>query len=399
MKYLFCSLASHGFVYSAIGIALALCRRNHEVAFVTGPAFSKTLMQANIERIPFGAKDGESFQLQQWADPLAIEKQVKHIEYALEYFAPDVLVSHELTLGPLLVGELYNLPVAVLGLAAYLWQASESLMKRLPQLYNYSIVVWRYREMMRYYNQARKLFQLPQNNANFRETPLIGDLFLLQSVPELEGNVDVLPSRVHLVGACLWEPPQTDAALLDWLEEAVASTEPAIYVQPGRSFEQPGFWLHLVKALKEQPIRVVTATGRMDSEVASIPANFFVRHHIPQGLVLPYARAVISSGHTNPVLGALTHGLPSLLIPNGRGTEDIAERCQQAGVAICLPEYAVTAEALGQAVRELLNNSNLWSNVQLLKCAFTKTDGCERAANLLEVLGVSRSPVLREGSL
>lgn len=396
MRFLFCSLTSHGFIYPAIGIAKTLRQRGHEVAFVTGSAFSEALRQGGFERIPCTAKDCPSFQVWNWAEPLAVAMQVKHIEYALEHFAPDVLVGHQLTLGPLIIGERHSLPVAVLGLAAYLWPVCESLLERPPQSESEERLVWRYGDMMKHYNQARKLFQLPLSHANYRETPMLGNLFLLQSIPELEGNVDALPGRVHLIGDCLWEPLLFDAELVRWLKGPDASAEPVIYVQPGRSFQDPRFWPHLIDALGNRPVRVVASIRRMDGEAGAIPENFFIRNHFPQRLVLPQARAVISSGHTTTVLGALTHGLPSLLIPHGSGTEDIAERCQRAGAAICLSPSEVTAQRLGQALETLLDCPNLQQNAQAFQQAFAKVNGLKRAAGLLELLAVTRRPVLRQ---
>lgn len=407
MKFLFCCLASHGFVYPAIGIALALRQRGHEVAFVTSPAFQETLAQVGIERIPCGVKDGLSFQVDTFIHPLFVMRQIGHIEYALKRFAADVLVGNELALGPLIAGKRFSLPVAVVGLAAYLLPTSESTLE-LAQVNITKSLVWPYDEMMQIYNNAYELFQLPPSQVrdipaciagassdfvNHKELPLLGDLFMLQSVPELEGNVDALPPRVHLVGACLWELPQTDIELVTWLQESVTSSEPIIYVQHGKFYNS--FWSCLIQSLKEQPLRVAAAVGRMNGEVGMISSNFFVRHHIPQGLVLRYARAVISNGHTTPVLGALTYGLPSLLFPVKNGTDEIAERCQYAGAAICLPPGAVSVETLGRAVQELLSSSKLRQNAQSLQSAFMKMNGSERAADLLEVLAVSRSPVLR----
>jgi UDP:flavonoid glycosyltransferase YjiC (YdhE family) len=395
MKFLFCPLASYGFIYPAIGIAKTLYQRGHEVAFVTSLTFSEILRQAGLERIPRTAKDGPSFQVELWAEPLAIVIQVKHIEYALECFAPDVLVGHQLTIGPLIVRILHGLPVAVLGLAAYLWPASKSLLKRPPLSEGERLLVWRYGNMMEIYNRVCELFWLPLSYANYRETPLLGDLFLLQSVPQLEEDADVLPEKVHLIGSCLWEPPQLDAELSHWLQESNVAGEPVIYVQPGRSFQEPRIWPHLVDVLGNHQVRVVASISRMDGQAGAIPKNFFVRNHVSQGQVLPQVQAVISSGHTSAVLGALVHGLPSLLIPCGSGTEDIAERCQRAGAAICLSLSRVTIETLEQAMQTILNCPDLRQNAQALRQAFAKINGFEQAADLLEQLALTRRPVLR----
>jgi UDP:flavonoid glycosyltransferase YjiC (YdhE family) len=386
MRFLFCSLASHGFLYPTISIANTLRDQRHDVAFVTGSVFGETLRIAGFERIPNTDKDERSFQVGLWWDPGSIAQDIKHIEYALQHFAADALVGQHLTFGPLMVGEHRGLPVAILGPAAYLWPVSAPLIDGHPQSEAEARLVWRYGEMMKHYNQVRQLFQLPLCNHNYGETPLLGDAFLLQSVRELEENAGLLPARVHLVGACLWEPPESDAELNHWLKESQASSRPLIYVQPGRSFQDRGFWPYIVDALGCEPVRVAASIGRMDGEIGQIPGNFFVRNHVPQGLVLPYARAVISSGHTTSVLGALTHGVPCVLIPNGSGTEEIAERCQGAGVALCLPHSEISAEMLTWAVRRVLENSSMRRKAQSLQRAFARMSGPARAADVIQRL-------------
>ena len=91
MRLPFCPLASHGFVYPLIGIAKAIRSRGHEVAFVTGAAFSETLQEEGFDRVPRGAKDGSSFEVKAWFNPVSVAVQVKHIEYALERFHADAL--------------------------------------------------------------------------------------------------------------------------------------------------------------------------------------------------------------------------------------------------------------------------------------------------------------------
>ena len=257
MRYLFCPLASHGFVYPLIGIAERLRRRGHDVAFVTGRDFSETLGHLGIERIPCGPSDSHSFQVEHWFHALAIAIQVKHIEYAIDRFTPDVLVGNQLTFGPLIAGERQALPVAILGFASYLWPAWQP--DRAPQSEREQRLLWRYSEMMEWYNQARQLFSLSPSQAHYMRTPLLGDLFLLQSVPELAGDIHALPEQVHAVGSCLWDVPQPDPELIDWLREAGTARDPIIYVQPGRHFLSPQFWSHLVAAFADRPVRVAAA--------------------------------------------------------------------------------------------------------------------------------------------
>src|SRR5262249_7123290 len=145
VKFLFCPLASHGFVYPLIGIARVLRARNHEVVFVTGPAFAQTLGAAGFDRVSRGARDGSSFDVSSWFNPVSIAIQVRHIEYALQSFQADSLVTTQLALGPLIVAEMRRLPVAVLGLATYIWPLWP--LDHVPQSPEDERLRWRYADM------------------------------------------------------------------------------------------------------------------------------------------------------------------------------------------------------------------------------------------------------------
>jgi MGT family glycosyltransferase len=388
MRYLFCPLASHGFVYPLIGLAEAARSQGHEVNFVTHSAFSETLHGVGLPRIPCGTKDLPSFEVKHWTKPLTVAIQVKHIQYALERFSADVLVTTQLTLGPLIASEITGLPVVVLGLAAYLWPLwpldyePESRIEKEMQ--------WRYEDMMAHYNKARRALGLSLDNADHLANPMLGDLYLLQSVPELEQSKYAFPSNVYFVGSCGWEPATADSELSAWLEEGKAAAEPIIYVQQGRSFTLPGFWAKLCEALRDKPIRVVADVGRMDEEVGSTPGNFFIREHVPLGKVLPYCAAVISTAHTTSVLGALVHGLPCMFFPSGSGSDDIARHCESAGAALRVYATDVDARLIESSIHELLTSSELRDNAQRLKRAFERAGGSSRAARLIEQTVASR---------
>src|SRR4029077_7498489 len=207
-KFLFCSLASHGFLHPLIGLARELSRRGNRVAFVTDLAFARDLAEAGFPRIPRSAPgDGPSFTLSIWYQPLAAAIQVKHIEYALQIFAPDVLVTSSLCLGPLITAELHGLPVGILGLTPYLWPAERALRHREARGDDELGRAWRFHDMTKYLNGARQLFKLPPVEGDFLRTPLLGDLYMLRSTRQLEPLARSLPPQVHFVGSCLWEPP------------------------------------------------------------------------------------------------------------------------------------------------------------------------------------------------
>ncbi len=397
MKVLFCPLASHGFVYPAIAVAQALRRRGHTAAFATSPVFQTTLDHAEFDRIPRGASDGPSFQVERWFYPNDIAMQVKHIEYAIERLAPDVIVGNPLSLGPVLVRERVGVPLAVLGLAVHLWPVRETSAMAPSESEADRRCTERHAETMRHYNDARLLFRLPPRVVGYGESPLLGDLFMLQSIPELGIDIERFPDHAHLVGSCLWEPAPTDE-LNAWIREVVAAGQPLVYVHHGRSFGHPSFWQSAMKALGDQPLRVAAAVGRMDRATSSPPAAWLVRDHLCQAAVLAHARLVICGGNSTAVLGALTHGLPSLMVPGGAEQPDAAELVARAGAAIVVPVADANEEAIGCAVETLLHQPECARRATAIGWAFARWDGPERAALLIEQLARTKSPVTRRST-
>ncbi|MEW5985412.1 MAG: nucleotide disphospho-sugar-binding domain-containing protein [Chloroflexota bacterium] len=399
MRFLFCPISSHGYVYPAVRVALELRQRGHQVAFATGPAFATTLAQAEFERLPRGPVDGESFSLRLWNYPLEVVRQVKHVEYASRRFAPDVLVASSLAIGPLVAARRHRLPVAVLGLATYIWPlAAVAPAEFQPRTLAEKRAATAFDETLRVYGEVCRILHTPVEGppATYQNHPLVGDLFLLRSVAELEGNVDELPAQVHLVGDCAWEPAtqSEDLAVTTWLEEAVASLEPLLYVQHDSGGGIPDFWPGLVEGLGGEPVRIV-GTHRKVSQADGLPANFLIRPHIPYQIVLPHAQAVITAGNSSLSLAAFTQGLPLLLIPVGKNEgESMVERCQRAGVGICRPTQDlerlypenVSADSLRAAVHEVIGRPDLRQNARRLQRAFQQAGGPPLAAELLERL-------------
>jgi len=384
MRALLCPIGSRGFVYPMIGIARRLQERGHEVAFATSIDFAGVIASAGMERLPRDKTDGASFQLSNWGHPLVIAIQVRHVQNAIERFQPDVMLSSTLALGPMIAGELADLPVAMLGLATYLWPVA------VPGGAHRSVDTqadWRHREMVGLYNAARNLFGLSPMSGALDASPLAGSLYLLQTVPLLEPLARHLPKRVRLVGSCLYEPEAPDAELVEWLESH--SDRRLIYVQHGSVFRAgESFWSGMVAASDELGIRAAASMERhRNAPPATHDSNSLARGHVPQRPVLERAEAVVCSANTTAVLGALTHGLPMLLFPTGGEQPALAARCLAAGAATVLPASSPIGD-LRAALERVLDGADQRQAARRLQAAFAEVDGPGLVATALEELAV-----------
>ena len=388
MRFLFCSLSSPGWLYPAVSIALALQKKNHEVAFVTAKQNAEFLNELGLQRIQRAReKDGESFHVSHWGNPYDVAIQVKHIDYALEQFKPDVLVGQPLTLGPTIVSERTNLPLAVIGLANYLW----AWVKREPQTNREGVLLWRHNAMMETYNKARRLFKLPELKSDPRESPLLGDLFLLQSVKELYEDVEDFPEQVHFIGSCLWESPHQKNTLETPLKSAIESRRPVIYVQCGPTFDRLAYWPEVMTALAQMDAEVFVSTGRMTHELGPVPQHFHVAHHIAQEVVLPHANLILCGGSTTTMLGSLVHGVPAVMIPAGSEHDEGAARCLDAGNVSVLPLEGLNLEIIAKEIQHVLSTPGYKERAMTFRQLFAEIDGPSQAAHLIEKLGVQRT--------
>ena len=323
-----------------------------------------------------------------WGTPEAVRAQARQLTRLLPAFFPHVLVGQQLSFAPILIAEALGIPLAIRAsppiyflLSRCACPSGESPIDELR--------TWRQEEMYRYFNSARNCSDIHPDRRE--QNPFLGDLFLLQTVEALEGSTEWLPPKVQLVGSCLWEPPERDPELECWLTRAAALKDQRIYLQLGTAFRGPSSWPLLVEHLSHSPVQVVASTGRMIGSVGALPANFLASEHTSQGQVLPHVDAVISRATTTAVLGALTHGLPSLLIPSGGEQPDLAERCEAAGAALSIDAEVLSSESLDVALRRLFLDTRLRENAERLRDEFARAGGCCRAAELLESLGQMRA--------
>ena len=400
MKFLFSPMGTHGFVYPSVGIAKELKQRGHEVAFATSRDFTDFFKQEGLNRIPNGRRDRQSFEISRWGGSIHISIQLKHIECALERFMPDVLIGSLLGFGSIFAGKIHELPTAVIGVSTYLFATPETL--KYPDLLSApeKRAVWRSNDFRKAYNEVGTLFQFqPMSENDFIEDmPLLGDLFFLRNLPDLIESSSELPQKVHLIGACNWDTSIKAPELENWLREAKVSGYPILYVQPGAHFGARSFWSFLVDALSEQPIKVVASIGRkvgVLSDLSLYPDNFYVRDHIPQNQVLPYSDGIVSEGHTSVVLGALTHGIPLMLIPYGGEEMECAEMCIKAGVCVGINHKDISVRSIKEKIQELIQRSDIKNKAKKVKDLFKKSNSYQNAADLLEQLAITRRPVLR----
>ena len=134
----------------------------------------------------------------------------------------------------------------------------------------------------------------------------------------------------------------------------------AVYLTLGTVFnaESGDLLARALAGVRELGLPVVVTTGRQidPAELGPQPPSVRVQRWIPHEELLPWCRAIVSHGGSGTALGALAHGLPSVLLPIGADQPQTAARLAELGAALgSIPSTATSGE-IADAARRVLDD-------------------------------------------
>jgi UDP:flavonoid glycosyltransferase YjiC (YdhE family) len=135
---------------------------------------------------------------------------------------------------------------------------------------------------------------------------------------------------------------------------------PLVYVTFGTLFNANLDLFRLVlDALADEPIDVVATVGRDQDPSALLPhpANARVERFVPQADLLPTCSAIVHHGGAGTMFGALAHGVPQVIVPQGADNFEHAAMCASAGVSVSLQPDELDRATLVDAVRRVLGEA------------------------------------------
>jgi UDP:flavonoid glycosyltransferase YjiC (YdhE family) len=282
--------------------------------FVTGPpgpeapATRTPLLEVDLEREAQVLRDG-------FAGRIARERAAGVLKICDDW-RPDVLVCGEVDFGAMVAAERAGLPFA-----SILITATDAFVR--PEIVAEPL------------DALRAEHRLP---AESPREPLVLSPFPHRLRP--------LPANALAFRTAPVQRPPTDAKTIYFTLGTIFNLE------SGDLFER------VLEGLREMPFDVVATVGRNvdPDELGPQPANVRIERYLPQSEVLPRCRAVVSHGGSGSVLGALAHGLPSVLLPMGADQPQNAARCAQLGVARVVDALRATPATVREAVADVLSD-------------------------------------------
>ena len=118
----------------------------------------------------------------------------------------------------------------------------------------------------------------------------------------------------------------------------------------------PGVLATAIEGLRALPVNVVVTCGPGVDPAAfgPQPDHVLIAPYLPHALLLPRCDLVVSQGGAGIMLGALMHGIPQVMLPQGADQFINADACVRAGAALAVPPDAFDAAAVRAAAARLL---------------------------------------------
>ena len=161
---------------------------------------------------------------------------------------------------------------------------------------------------------------------------------------------------------------------------------PTVYVTLGTIWNTDLDVFRLVIEALHDHVNLIVTVGHQNDPAAlgPQPTNVIIRNYIPQHEVLPWCDAMIAHGGSGTVLGALAHGVPLLVVPQGADQWSNAERIVAAGAGQRLLRDELSAVAVRDRVMALLsepsyrqNASNIQEEIRAMPSATAAIAGLE----------------------
>lgn len=363
MRILFVCNPLYGHLYPMLPLACAAQAAGHDVVLATSADMVALAHGAGLSTWSIGMTHAQAGGNRQssWLDyfEISASRRIAQLTARCTQWRPDLIVHEETELAAPVVGATLDVRCAVQGLgpmppARLLDWFAAAIDRLAPKATGRSIVAaWRH---------ASYLQPCP---------PAFGS-----AEPAIWQNVLALRPTTPGQGA---EP-----ALMRRIEQLPHAQ--SVFVTLGTVYGgNTAALTQAVDGLQDLGVNLIVAVGPEGdpSPFERRGDHVLAQRLVPLASVLARCTAVVSQGGSGVMLGAMAHGLPQLMLPQGADQFRNAEAGARTGAALALEPPAATPAAIGGAVTQLLQASSFARAARTLRDQIAAMPGADETVAAL----------------
>ena len=202
----------------------------------------------------------------------------------------------------------------------------------------------------------------------------------IAEITELAALVPVQRMRQAVVGEA---HGALRSALLDDLPH-----RHTVYVTLGTVWNTDLDVFRIVIAALADRVNLIVTVGRQNDPamLGPQPRGVVIHSYIPQHELLPWCDAIVTHGGSGTVLGALAHGVPLLVVPQGADQWTNAEEVVAAGAGCRLLRDELSTDSVRDCVTTLLNEPSYLRSASRIEQELNAMPSPDDAVVVLEAL-------------
>lgn len=389
-RILFATVSVTGHINPLLPLARGLVAHGHEVRWLSGAKHAERIQATGARHVLFtktrdwddGDVDGEFPGRTAFKGIEQLKYDIKHVftdmapdqladlEALANEWPPEVIVADPAMFGAALLHEKRNLPLVVVSIIPYTVRSrdtapfglglppSATFLGRIRNAaLNRLIEHVVFREVHAHWAKMREGVGLGTTRFMF-DTAREATLFLMPTVPGFEYPRSDQASNVRFIGA-LPAPVPKDVEHPAWFGDLDGS-RPVVHVSQGTvANAKPELFAPAIAGLANEEVLVVIATGGKPREalgLEKVPDNVRIASFLSYPELLPKTSVMLTNGGYGGVQMALGHGVPLIVAGTTEDKPEVAARVAWSGAGINLRTSTPSAEAVRDAVREILGN-------------------------------------------
>lgn len=164
---------------------------------------------------------------------------------------------------------------------------------------------------------------------------------------------------------------------------AAPARPPVVYVTLGTFFGgNQDVFRTILEGLDGEDLEIVVTVGAGNdpNDLGPVQDNVRVETYIPQAELLPRCSVVVHHGGAGTMFGALAHGLPQVVVPQGADNFLNADNVERCGLGLSIPPGSLTPEEVRRCVLTTLGDPSFAATCRRLEEELTRMPGADEVA-------------------